>query len=187
MRACPNCRYDLKGLPSEHTCPECGIGYDEHCIVIKLKPVEWAYQRLTLPIVMLCFTLYAILRTGFVHEDLYGLGFIAAIIIASLWRAARKVGGVHLLVINRSGIEFRHADSAQSLIAWDDFESACIGILRSKLILKDRGTRVLYSCTVRSLGGLRVSKRCVSAINTNRGLYAGDTTPKPTTDLPKDN
>ena len=26
---CPVCRYDLRGLPAEHRCPECGLGIDD--------------------------------------------------------------------------------------------------------------------------------------------------------------
>ncbi len=28
LSECPQCRYSLKGLPAEHRCPECGLGYD---------------------------------------------------------------------------------------------------------------------------------------------------------------
>ncbi|MBN2445456.1 MAG: hypothetical protein JXO22_01925, partial [Phycisphaerae bacterium] len=26
---CPRCNYSLRGLPARHTCPECGLAYDE--------------------------------------------------------------------------------------------------------------------------------------------------------------
>src|SRR5215468_1246990 len=32
---CPDCGYDLRGLPARHRCPECGFEYDEHTRVWK--------------------------------------------------------------------------------------------------------------------------------------------------------
>lgn len=29
LKRCPECNYDLRGLPYAHNCPECGIEYDE--------------------------------------------------------------------------------------------------------------------------------------------------------------
>lgn len=28
--ACPDCRYEQRGLPARHNCPECGFPFDEH-------------------------------------------------------------------------------------------------------------------------------------------------------------
>jgi len=30
---CPGCDYDLRGLPTEHECPECGLTYDRETLV----------------------------------------------------------------------------------------------------------------------------------------------------------
>ena len=30
LKCCPECDYDLGGLPYAHNCPECGIEYDEN-------------------------------------------------------------------------------------------------------------------------------------------------------------
>ena len=33
LKHCPDCGYDLHGLPPRHRCPECGFEYDEHTCV----------------------------------------------------------------------------------------------------------------------------------------------------------
>jgi len=35
LRSCPQCGYDLSGLPAKHSCPECGFEYDELMVAIQ--------------------------------------------------------------------------------------------------------------------------------------------------------
>lgn len=34
---CPECNYDLRGLPADHTCPECGLKYDADCVLARVE------------------------------------------------------------------------------------------------------------------------------------------------------
>lgn len=37
---CPRCGYSLRGLPADHACPECGLGYDHECEMYRaVKPI----------------------------------------------------------------------------------------------------------------------------------------------------
>ena len=41
---CPVCRYDLRGLPAEHRCPECGLGIDDSMRTWRLgKPSRFVW------------------------------------------------------------------------------------------------------------------------------------------------
>lgn len=42
LEACPFCGYSLQGLPTEHTCPECGKTYDRRWRVFGNRP-RWQY------------------------------------------------------------------------------------------------------------------------------------------------
>ena len=38
-QVCPRCTYDLRGLPNEHKCPECGSAYD--MVVVRSTWLHW--------------------------------------------------------------------------------------------------------------------------------------------------
>lgn len=49
---CPVCRYDLTGLPKNHTCPECGFEYDESMRIWYMRQPPWWFTPLTLTLVL---------------------------------------------------------------------------------------------------------------------------------------
>ncbi len=45
LQECPRCAYSLRGLPTDHTCPECGLAYDEDCeFYPTIKPKRLIFQ-----------------------------------------------------------------------------------------------------------------------------------------------
>ena len=167
-RKCPNCHYTLEGLPPAYTCPECGIEYDEDCTVIRLEPVQREYTQILMAIGLLALCFYGFLRTGFMRDDLYLLGLMAVLILMSMLRIIRYSGGPNLVVMNRKGVEFRTVDSAGRFISWSELKQARLSLFRRKLIITGQGQDVLYTLSVRRLGGPRAAKRCISEINSRR-------------------
>ena len=43
LNVCPNCKYDLSGLPIAHTCPECGFVYTED--FFDVKGYSWDFRK----------------------------------------------------------------------------------------------------------------------------------------------
>ncbi len=37
---CPQCKYSLKGLPANHSCPECGFEYDAETAIWESRPTK---------------------------------------------------------------------------------------------------------------------------------------------------
>ncbi len=42
---CQNCGYNLRELPPRHTCPECGLAYDPHMMIIELGGPRGVFPR----------------------------------------------------------------------------------------------------------------------------------------------
>ena len=45
LKCCPECDYDLGGLPYAHNCPECGIQYDENIFDLQVWLAESSASR----------------------------------------------------------------------------------------------------------------------------------------------
>ena len=45
LKRCPECDYDLRGLPYTHSCPECGIEYDENIFDLQVWLAESTASR----------------------------------------------------------------------------------------------------------------------------------------------
>ncbi len=45
LKRCPECDYDLRGLPHAHSCPECGIAYDENIFDLQVWLAESTASR----------------------------------------------------------------------------------------------------------------------------------------------
>ncbi len=52
---CPECRYDLRGLPATHRCPECDFEYDAATIVWRPSKRKWVIHLLLAVTVTLIF------------------------------------------------------------------------------------------------------------------------------------
>lgn len=70
LRRCPQCDYDLEGLPRCHQCPECGFAYDESMFVLygwpgrRQRPVVWrALITVGVELPMAIFIFYLALST----------------------------------------------------------------------------------------------------------------------------
>ena len=37
LKECPQCEYDLDGLPRRHRCPECSFAYSEQMFVVPIR------------------------------------------------------------------------------------------------------------------------------------------------------
>src|SRR5215510_2311132 len=55
LTTCPECTYDLRGLPLNHACPECGFAYDEHTAVWRARCPAYAYA---MPLILLAMLIY---------------------------------------------------------------------------------------------------------------------------------
>ena len=137
---CPLCDYDLKGLPTEHKCPECGYEYDNAAIVLpcwtsKGKRTSWA-QRLFLLAVVGSGILALLLLSGlptlprlalFLGLPIY-LAFLILIAYYAAKTLIRRKGRPDAVVaVSSAGLGIRtKLDEPGSIASWNEYESVKI-------------------------------------------------------------
>lgn len=127
---CPRCRYNLRGLPAKHACPECGLHFDPGCAIF---PVHNPRQ------VLLVWA--AILGGGWISlkklphvinasqssfSDLFvgfaGLVWLTLALIGAFWFARRYRQGF-LVAIASDGLILRLPNTPTDLIPWSQINS----------------------------------------------------------------
>jgi len=102
---CPDCRYDLIGLPAEHYCPECGLPYDRETYVFDSALPRW-------PLGVLIFIIAALLifyvGLGVIEKfrPLPGLVFPLLGMLAFQIFLFRRMGRLYLALTPRGIIAF---------------------------------------------------------------------------------
>ena len=135
---CPLCDYDLKGLPTEHKCPECGYEYDNATIVLpcwtsKGKRISWR-QRLFVVVVVVCGISALLLVGGLLTLPplviFLGLAtYLALLILIANYLAKtlirRKGKSDAVVAISAIGLGIRaKLDEPGSIASWNEYESA---------------------------------------------------------------
>jgi hypothetical protein len=124
---CPECNYDLRGLPVPHRCPECGFEYDEHTLC--WRPPKWR-RELVLSIAMTCSQL-ALAAGWFILGGLKLLPLFVLLSAAFLTLTAlalirdRKTRDRVFLAITPRGLRIR-ASGADTLYPWNDLKGVSV-------------------------------------------------------------
>ena len=145
LRECPQCAYDLTGLPREHSCPECGLVYDRSMFVVD----AWTKEDFYLPETQLLLArtwrsrIGPLLRSGlgvaylvFLGWIIYAmpgftfLGIILGLAIAgTAWRAVvirranAKRGGTLRWVFSLDGVAQQVSNRPIRWIPWESVRS----------------------------------------------------------------
>ncbi len=114
VRKCPACLYSLCGLPTRHTCPECGFEYDEHVRLWEAPPQSRARE-----ILRFCsgFVVLAISCIFFAPISLAGwmLTVFCFVLVAHGWAASRHRD---YTAVTSAGIFHRVQSLRTSKIPW---------------------------------------------------------------------
>jgi len=134
---CPRCDYSLRGLPANHACPECGLRYDEACVVFAVVNPK-----------QLVVVWIAIISGGWV--SLKNLPHLANFAAATTWQKIGAIAGLlwipmvvglawllytryrrgFKVVVTGDGVMLNVPGLTDELIPWDRVESASIKDVR---------------------------------------------------------
>jgi len=133
---CPACEYDLRGLPSEHKCPECGLTYDRETMVWTARiPIK---HHLIMVFGFSAFFLLHFLTRGLAWSGTLGIltGVYLLGAIAHLLILVRKYRQAGRLAVTPMGIICNATNRLNTLrIAWAEIYAIDVKAKRHGLAL----------------------------------------------------
>lgn len=173
LQHCPRCGYCIRGLPTEHKCPECGFLFDRRWRVFGgrfmrsrvTSRIFWRRLRLLLPAAVSIVGLTLLLMSP--RRRAVSGGEVAILLVVAsagiVYRAVKyRRGGFILLDANGVTI---YRDNRQSHCPWDSLGQARLLRPDQRLELICAGERVLIP--TRPIFGLDFEEamHCAAAIN----------------------
>ena len=133
---CPQCNYDLRGLPPPHRCPECGLAYDEHTRIWRPGHGSLGWGTLLLaPLIVVGFLLMLVDGCGLFAVFFFVAAFYVPLV---LWRE-RSIRGGRWVAVLPEGVRVRTAELSDT-VPWIHIERATCGPGRT-VYLETTGTR----------------------------------------------
>ena len=130
LERCPDCGYDIAGLPPNHRCPECGFAYDESMLMLAVWPENVSRPKgWELPIYIILIGAsgiagLALLAAGRKSWLLLGTAGMLGLALWSWWQRRRKQlrgEGIATVLICRAGIGYRSGGAMPPLRPWSSF------------------------------------------------------------------
>src|SRR5262249_47964662 len=119
---CPDCGYDLHGLPARHRCPECGFEYDEHTRVWRPANPTKLYKALFIS--SACLIAQFLTCDYRAHRGLWRQLLLLVLTVATavllVWHFSRSIRNNRLgrcLVISPQGI-FVRSSNGTAMVPW---------------------------------------------------------------------
>lgn len=175
LKHCPRCRYNLRGLPARHTCPECGFAYDPDCVIIRLR--GWR-KRDVWSILGLGGILIAVLVDAF-RPPFYGrpaewLRALAYLGLPVAWLGyyvARARFNRRAVIINHLGVTFDTPTIRVRFVPWSDIGRATFDWKTERFCVEGRDGNPIVSCDAEGLSTSGVADKCAYEINEAKAVY----------------
>ncbi len=172
---CPVCGYGLLGLPAVHVCPECGVEYDPHCVVVRLKGRSRAASNAIGGLFLtVLFVGHLVAGTLPAREILPVAVLLGAMTIVAMYRWAWHCGRERLLIISHAGVRLRHPNLSDEVVLWSRFGKARINWVTGGFLIRGRDGELLLKCRSNQLGSLLQVRYCVEQMNRLAEVYAAE-------------
>lgn len=170
LQLCPWCRYELRGLPIEHRCPECGGEFDRRWQVFGGKSISSKSLRAARPVTFMLIGVlcWFLLVTGaYIFSGQWeGLScMIPMSIAASLAVATFYFRPSHLIVLAPDGVRVFEGRRQVASYRWELIGRAYFHTTRRAIALPVQGSTVYFRSSKYFRWLVWEADRCVRAIN----------------------
>ena len=171
--ACPSCGYDLRGLSTFCTCPECGFECDPEAMIVKFSPRQWRLKQVVLGMLLITLAVWAGRPAGAIVEDELPFWILVGGATVYYFLTFCSKSGEHSrLLLTRRGIRFEDRKLDRGWTEWSLVKRARYSWLAQRLYVISVDNRKLYSTHWRQLGSPARARECLHAINRQLWRYA---------------
>lgn len=146
LDTCPLCGYSLRGLPTDHKCPECGLVYDPSLVVIRWKEESRARRAIPAAAFLVGLIAFSVTKMGWTAELRNFCKFVLILLVFDMIWYLRGRGpvGIREFILAAHGLLILDLRSERTLFPWDQVQGAqfrwwtgelkIIGIDRRKIL-----------------------------------------------------
>lgn len=145
LERCPDCNYELKGLPGIHRCPECGFAYDKGSIVLSAKrKFRLANWLIIFPVlyVSLDAVLTLSLRRPVAMYRWVGVTLVAASSLLALWAYSRHWHRTQFLLAGPEGLSWRLRGFESVSLKWSEIDRIGLDESRKNVVVSRTAGKV---------------------------------------------
>jgi hypothetical protein len=167
LEACPRCQYLLRGLPTGHTCPECGLAFDRRWRVFGGKTARYTYQRIgrIVAVVLVSVYLLVALTSAALARQFGGVASACGCLLVVFWIARKMRFGIGFVAVGPEGIAFYHGSGQPERYPWDRVGKARYDLVRRAPIIIIDQAPVSLNMRIFFSGDVCETERCVRYIN----------------------
>lgn len=161
---CPRCKYDLTGLPSIHTCPECGFGYNanEEVIVIGRRKPNLFTSALNVANMVVVIVSGA--RLGVFAWKWWGMSFLLGMLVLFVFARMKASRDGSLMLVGQDGIRFDPPWKGMHSLTWDNVFRAERSIWNGSLLFYDRNDVNFLRCPISRHRDMKTFRRLAKEI-----------------------
>lgn len=166
MKKCPRCKYALEGLPSEYTCPECGLRYCGETTFVQLRGTRDSWQQAVFVLVSTAWVVFSPgLRAQPYGELILRLWLIAIPLSFGMYFYRSRKESLGELIIDRERIELTRPNKDRQVFEISAVRRAEYSWRTGRLVVLGPDDQTLFELKHWELGGPSVGRECVHKIN----------------------
>ena len=145
---CPRCSYSLRGLPTVHRCPECGLECDANAVVFREPRVAWIGVAAAIAALLLWRAVSTIALAGSAWSWSNN-GPLLAFIAVLLWWSFRQR---NIVVVSACGLQVFDRSSTPEVLPFEEMGDAHWNFVTGTISVSDRLGNTIKEIPVSFLG-----------------------------------
>lgn len=166
LDTCPLCGYSLRGLPTDHKCPECGLAYDPSLIVIRWKEESRARRAIGAAAFLVGLIAFSVAKMGWTAELRSFCKFVLVFLCIDVIWYLRGRGPLRVkdFVLTTQGLLIRDLACVRYFHPWREIQEARYRWWTGRLTIIGTDGRAILNAVARNGPSRRAARSLITEI-----------------------